>query len=267
MIWLLPWDEDNTARHVHFAVYVLMALNIGVFAAMWYDRDLAKAWFDAYALWPNDPQWYQFITGNFLHADLFHLLGNMLFLWLLGDNIEDIVGHAGFLLIYFIGGLCGDLLFVSANAQMAIPSVGASGCIAAVAGAYAVLFAARPIGVRVMFIVFPIWTLELRAFWMLVFWFASDVFRTWMGRGELGAGGVNFVAHGGGFAFGFAFGLWARMHGVVKRYEALRDGYFWFGYCSTALEAEHRRERAKLARRERLLQEARPARDLRDTRR
>ena len=113
MIWLLPWDEDNTARHVHFAVYVLMALNIGVFAAMWYDRDLAKAWFDAYALWPNDPQWYQFITGNFLHADLFHLLGNMLFLWLLGDNIEDIVGHAGFLLIYFVGGLCGDLLFVS----------------------------------------------------------------------------------------------------------------------------------------------------------
>ena len=112
MIWLLPWDEDNTARHVHFAVYVLMALNIGVFAAMWYDRDLAKAWFDAYALWPNDPQWYQFITGNFLHADLFHLLGNMLFLWLLGDNIEDIVGHAGFLLIYFIGGLCGDLLFL-----------------------------------------------------------------------------------------------------------------------------------------------------------
>jgi len=263
MLWLLPWEETNEVRHVHFMVYLVMAINIAVFATMWLDHSLAKAWFMDYALWPNDPQWYQFLTANFLHADLWHLVGNMLFLWLLGDNVEDVFGHAGFVLIYFIGGLCGDLLFVSANGGVPLPTVGASGCIAAVAGAYAVVFAARPIGVRLMFIVFPIMKLDLRAFWVLVLWFASDVFRTWMGRGAMDEGHVNFVAHGGGFAFGFVVGMWARMHGVVKRYEKLPDGYFWFGYCAPALEVEFRREQAKLAKRERLLESARPARDLR----
>jgi membrane associated rhomboid family serine protease len=262
MIWLLPWEEKNDVRHVHFVVYLLLAVNILVFVQRFVDRDSAIATFRALALYPNDPQWYQYITHTFLHADIWHIFGNMLFLWLLGDNVEDMLGHMGFLLVYFIGGLCGSLLFVSANGASTVPTVGASGCIAAVAGAYAVLFSARPVGVRVMFIVFPIWKLELRAFWLLLLWFASDLVRTWMGRGALADDDhVNFVAHAGGFAFGFLVGLWARMHGVVKRYEALPDGYFWFGYCSSALEAEHRRERAKLAKRERLMESARPVRD------
>ncbi|HET7843211.1 MAG TPA: rhomboid family intramembrane serine protease, partial [Xanthomonadales bacterium] len=248
MIWLLPWEESNDVRHVHFVVYLLLAINIAVFTHRFFDHDAAVAAMRAGALWPSDPKWYQYVTHTFLHADFWHLFGNMLFLWLLGDNVEDILGHAGFLLVYFIGGLCGSLLFVSANGGSAIPTVGASGCIAAVAGAYAVLFSGRPVGVRLMFIVFPLWKFQLRAFWLLLLWFASDLVRTWLGRGAIADDEhVNFVAHGGGFAFGFVVGMWARMHGVVRRYEELPDGYFWFGYCATALEAEHRRERLKLA--------------------
>ena len=102
---------------------------------------------------PAEPHWYHYVTANFVHGDLMHLVGNMFFLLLFGDNVEDAFGPLPFLALYFLGGLVGDVWFVSANASLAIPSVGASGCIAAIAGAYGLLFFTSTIGVRVIFIV------------------------------------------------------------------------------------------------------------------
>ena len=125
MIWFLPWKEEDTAKHTPWAVYALIFFNVVVFIAMWSASSGGETdWFDKYGLTPNNWHWYQFITANFIHGDIVHLLGNMLFLWLIGDSIEDALGPIGFLLLYFLGGLAGDLWFVSANPDMAIPSVG-----------------------------------------------------------------------------------------------------------------------------------------------
>lgn len=253
MIWLLPWEDRNDVRHFHWVLYLLLIANVAVFVALWTATPAqVKEWILTYALIASDPQWYQWITSNFLHFSLLHLIGNVLFLWLFGDNVEDVLGHAGFLLLYFIGGFAGDLLFVASNPSVAIPSAGASGCIAAVAGAYAVLFASRPVSVRVIFIVIPLWRLELRAFWLLLLWFGLDLAQTMYTRGSLGGeGGVNYTVHAGGFAFGFLVGLIARMHGVMRRYDTLDDGHLWFGYWSSKLDDEAKQARLAQLRRDR----------------
>jgi membrane associated rhomboid family serine protease len=244
MIWLLPWKDEDHSKHTPWAVYLLIILNVASFLVMWLSASNGETdWFDKYGLTANSWHWYQFITANFIHGGWFHLIGNMLFLWLIGDSIEDALGPVGFLLLYFLGGLAGDIWFISANADSGIPSVGASGCIATIAGACAVMFFSRPVSVRLMFFVFTLATFRMKAFWMLLLWFGMDVFRTFEGRGVMDAVEVNFVAHGAGFAFGFAVGFIALVHGVMRRYGALAEGHDWFGYWPEALESNVKRRR------------------------
>nr|HPO25151.1 hypothetical protein [Arenimonas sp.] len=110
-------------------------------------------------------------------------------------------------------------------------------------GACAVMFFSQPIAVRVMFVVFTLTTIRLKAFWMLLLWFGMDVFMTFEGRGVMDAVQVNFVAHGAGFAFGFAVGFFALVHGVMRRYRSLSEGSSWFGYWPESLERDARRRR------------------------
>ena len=253
MIWLLPWEERNDVRHFHWALYLVLLINVAVFiAAMVGDTPDVRAWYAKYALTAGDAHWYQYVTANFLHADLMHLVFNMLFLYLFGDNIEDVLGPLGFLLLYFLGGLAGDLVFVTSNPGLMVPSIGASGCVATIAGAYAVLFAKHPASVRVMLLVFPIAKIELHAFWLLLLWFGVDVAQTLYARGELDANNqVNFVAHGVGFALGFLVALWARFYGVMRRYETMASGHALFGYWPQAIEDAFKREKLRQAQRER----------------
>jgi membrane associated rhomboid family serine protease len=238
MIWLMPWDADHPARHPPWATWSLMALNVLVFLGVMtaaypaaYDRVFMN-----YGLVPSEVQAHQFLTANFLHAGWMHLIGNMLFLFVFGDNVEDVLGPGGMLLLYFGGGFLGDLLFVGANPLLAIPSVGASGCIAALAGAYAVMFFRHRVGVRIMLLVFPIYTFYLHALWVLLVWFGMDLYLTLDSKGRMDAGGVNFVAHGVGFATGVAVGVLARLHGALRRFDRLPRGHAWFGYWPSTLE-------------------------------
>jgi len=244
MLWLLPWEEKNSLKHVHWVVYGLIALNVGIFLATWRgDAGQLIEHYGQYALTPGDARWYQFVTSSFLHAGWMHLLGNMMFLYLFGDNIEDVLGPLGFLTLYLVGGVLGDLFFVSSNATNMVPSIGASGCVAAVAGAYAVLFARQPCSVRVMLIVFPIYTINLRAIWLLLLWFGADIVQTLVTRAHMGHdGGTNFVVHAAGFFLGVVVALFARMHGVMRRYEAMPCGHGLFGYWPSDIEAAFRRE-------------------------
>lgn len=241
MIWFLPWEEDESARHHPWATWTLMVINIAVFVlGPVGSYDAVEAWYREWGLIAGDWHWYQFVTSAFMHGSWLHLVGNMFFLWMFGDNVEDALGIGGFLLVYFLGGLAGDVLYVAMNAHM-IPSIGASGCISAIAGAYAVLFFGRNVALKVIFVVFPIYTLRMGAFWLLLFWFGADLWLTAAGRGVIdGEGGVNFVAHGVGFAFGFLVGVLARLQGTMRRYEMLSDGSAWWGYWPLRLEREHR---------------------------
>jgi len=244
MIWLLPWKDEDHAKHTPWAVYALILINVFAFLAMLITSHNGETdWFDKYGLVPNNWHWYQFITADFIHGGWLHLIGNMLFLWLIGDSIEDALGPAGFLLLYFTGGLVGNLWLIAANPDMAIPTVGASGCIATIAGACAVMFFSRPVSVRVMFLVFTLTTIRMKAFWMLLLWFGVDVLRTFQGKGVMDAVEVNFVSHGAGFAFGFTIGFVALVHGVMRRYGGLSEGHDWFGYWPESLEKDFRLRR------------------------
>jgi membrane associated rhomboid family serine protease len=142
------------------------------------------------------------ITSQFLHGGWLHLLGNMLFLWIFANNIEDRFGPIGFLLFYLSGGVVAGLAQVAINPESTIPTVGASGAIAATLGAYLVLFPRARI-TSLVFLGFFYQLINVPAVVVLVFWFVLQLVDGIASLGVTDAsGGVAFFAHIGGFVFG-----------------------------------------------------------------
>lgn len=139
------------------------------------------------------------LTSMFLHGGWMHLIGNMLFLWIYGNNVEDYFGPVKFILFYIISGLAAVFLFTLVDPSGNIPLVGASGAIAGVMGAYMVLYPRAK--VTVMIILFFIQFVALPAKIVLGFWFIYQVFMSL--TGNLSGGGVAWTAHVGGFLFGW----------------------------------------------------------------
>ena len=151
-----------------------------------------------------DKSWLTSVfVSMFLHGGWLHLAGNMLFLWIFGNNVEDRLGRIGFLAFYVLGGLAATALQVAFDPNSAVPNVGASGAIAAILGSYLVLFPRARIHTLVIFVFITF--LDLPASLVLVGWFVLQLFSGVgeMGR-QLGGGGVAYWAHVGGFAFGLA---------------------------------------------------------------
>jgi membrane associated rhomboid family serine protease len=145
------------------------------------------------------------VTSMFLHGDFLHFIGNMVFLWIFGDNVEDHVGHGGFILFYLATGGMAALAQVFANPTSVIPMIGASGAIAGVMGAYFVLYPHSRILTAVFLIVF-LDIVEIPAIFFLGVWFMLQVLHGSISAGVDG-GGVAFWAHAGGFAAGLVIGL------------------------------------------------------------
>jgi membrane associated rhomboid family serine protease len=154
--------------------------------------------------------WYEGVfTGMFMHASWQHILGNMLFLWIFGNNVEDALGRARFLVWYLAAGVAAMAaqsaitIYLGTAADASIPNIGASGAIAGVLGAYFVLLPRAR--VLTVFIVFFVLIREIPAVWFLAVWIGLQI---WTGGLSLlhpqGASGVAFFAHIGGFAFGVA---------------------------------------------------------------
>ena len=151
------------------------------------------------------------LTSIFLHGGWLHLIGNMLFLWVFGDNIEAAMGHLGYAFFYLAGGLVASAAHILLNPGSTVPSVGASGAIAAVLGAYIVMFPGSRIKALV-FLGFFITTTRVSALFFLGIWFLMQLFA---GVASLGVqtaqtGGVAFWAHIGGFVFGLLAGFFMR---------------------------------------------------------
>lgn len=138
------------------------------------------------------------ITSMFLHGGWAHIFGNMLFLWVFGDNVEDRLGHGRFLIFYLVTGLLASGAHIALDPSSTIPSVGASGAISGVLGAYIVMF--RSNRVRVLLGYFVV---AVPAWMMIGFWAAQQFFSTWMSvvRTEQ-TGGIAYAAHAGGFLAG-----------------------------------------------------------------
>jgi membrane associated rhomboid family serine protease len=146
------------------------------------------------------------LVAMFLHGGWLHLGGNMLFLWVFGNNIEDRLGHVLFLPFYMAGGATATLLQVAVDTGSSVPNVGASGAIAAVLGAYIVLHPHARV-MSLLFIFFFIRFIELPAFVVLGLWFLLQLYTGVGGLGSDVAGGVAYFAHIGGFVFGSVVAL------------------------------------------------------------
>jgi membrane associated rhomboid family serine protease len=206
---MIPLRDSTRSRTTPVIVYGLIAASVAVFVYSLglASRDSVRAFYDTYGAVPRavsrDPVhgWTGLVTSMFLHGSWMHLGGNMLYLWVFGDNVEDAMGHAGFLVFYLLTGTLAGLAHVVTHAASSTPLVGASGAIAGVLGAYFVLYPRARI-LSLVFVVFLIRLVELPASLVLLLWFVLQVFQ---GVAALAAPHVETVAwwaHVGGFVAG-----------------------------------------------------------------
>jgi membrane associated rhomboid family serine protease len=149
------------------------------------------------------PTWETVFTAMFMHASILHIAGNMLFLWIFGNNVEDAMGPVKYLAFYIVGGIAALALQVAIGPNSAVPTLGASGAVAAVLGGYILLYPRARV-LTLVFIIFLFTVIELPAIVMLGIWFAEQAV---FGAAKLttptgGGGGVAYFAHVGGFVFG-----------------------------------------------------------------
>lgn len=160
------------------------------------------------------PVWLTLLTSMFLHGSPLHLAGNMLYLWIFGDNVEEVLGHARFVIVYLCCGLAASLAQIAAQPDSLIPTLGASGAVAGVMGMYLIWFPFHQVRVLIFYFL-----TEVPAVLVIGFWIAAQV---WMGLGSIGqlgmVGGVAYLAHVGGAAAGIVVGL-------LFRDEAHRHGH------------------------------------------
>ncbi len=216
---MFPLRDHNPSGRTPYVVYLLMAANIAVFlfAITSYPTDrLMAGFYNTYGIVPREITYGtgfgSLITSMFLHAGFMHLAGNMLFLWIFGDNLEDEMGHLPFLGFYVLSGIGAGLLHVLAAPMSTIPTVGASGAIAGVMGGYLLMFPKARIDILLILIIY-FRVFSIPAFIMLGVWFGMQFL------GGLGAdantGGVAYWAHAGGFIVGMVLCLpiWLRRGG------------------------------------------------------
>jgi len=217
---MFPIRDHNPSGRIPYVTYALIAINVVVFLLYGFqmsDNRFIFGLFDTYALVPAEvsagEDYFTFVTSMFMHGGWMHLAGNMLFLWIFGDNMEDAFGHVGFLLFYLVTGIAADLAHIAADPASQVPLVGASGAIAGVMGGYLLLFPKARVDILLIFIVF-FRLFSLPAWIVLAIWFGLQVFNSF---GLQGGGGVAYLAHAGGFAAGILLALpyWWRKGGIA----------------------------------------------------
>ncbi len=209
---MIPLKDDNPTRTFPFINLALIVANVLVF---FYQASLpphaAKAFVMANATVPMripaylaghlgfEMAFYPIFTSMFLHGGLMHLLGNMLFLYVFGDNVEDYFGHIAYLFFYLFCGIGSGLTHVIFNLHSSVPAIGASGAISGVMGAYVVLWPRA----RVLMLFF-IFLIPIPAIIVLGYWFVLQFLSGIREFGAAATGGVAWWAHIGGFLLGLA---------------------------------------------------------------
>ncbi len=207
---MIPLADENPTRSKPVITIIFIALCVLIF--IW-QLSLGREGREAIlALRWVSPE-FTLITSMFLHGGFMHLIGNMLYLWIFGDNIEDILGKPVFVIFYFICGIIAAMTQALPEPSSTIPMIGASGAISGVLGAYVVFFPKRKVRVAIPFGFF-IQILKLPAFVVLIFWFVLQLIN---GANAGSGGGVAFGAHIGGFIAGM---ILAPILAVVTRKKA-----------------------------------------------
>lgn len=217
---LFPIGDDQVkGGHYPIVTYLLLALNIGAFL---YEIQMSpqelEAFIFTYGSIPAETvrfqNLYTLFTSMFLHGGWMHLIGNMLFLWVFADNIEVTVGNLRFLIFYLLGGLAAHALHIYFNINSGMPTVGASGAISAVLGAYIVMFPGSRVKLWFIFLVFRVPAVLFLGFWIWQQWVAGTAS---LGMAIEENAGVAWWAHIGGFVFGVAAGFYYRSQGYLRK--------------------------------------------------
>jgi membrane associated rhomboid family serine protease len=163
-------------------------------------------------------------TSLFLHGGWSHIIGNMLFLWAFGKSLEDAMGHTKFLMFYLICGIAAGIAHIIFNLYTTLPTVGASGAIAGVMGAYLVKFPRARIH-TLIFLLFFVTITDIPAAFILIYWFVTQLFSEYgsITQTQVASGGVAYAAHIGGFVTGM---ILVQFMGVRARYFPRRDIYW-----------------------------------------
>ena len=202
-----PYKDDNPRVLIPFVTYFIIGLNVLVFIYQYFiiqGAQLSENFIYTYALIPANPNIFTIFSSMFMHGGFTHIIFNMWFLWIFGDNIESVLGHKKYLLFYFLCGIGAGLSQIQIDPDSTIPMVGASGAIAGVLGAYLFRFPRATVHVLVILIVF-ITFIRVPAMIVIGFWFLSNLTA---GIGTLGieqTGGTAWFAHIGGFISGVLF--------------------------------------------------------------
>ena len=239
---MIPIKDDNPTHTVPFVTILLILANVAVFvyqvslgreAQAFIYRLGAVPWeITHFREYPGFPAAYlshypgivTMFTSMFIHGGILHLAGNMLYLWIFGDNIEALMGHFRFFVFYI---LCGSIAVVShilTDHNSVVPMVGASGAISGVLGAYFIRFPRARVHVLIVFIFF-IRIIRVSALFVLGFWFVIQVLNGFGSLGFQGGGGVAWFAHIGGFVAGVVLVLFLEKKERVQIYR--RAGWWW----------------------------------------
>jgi membrane associated rhomboid family serine protease len=200
---MFPVSDVIPSRATPCVTIGLIVVNAIVFLfELLLDPDQLQSLVRFFGVVPAGLSWPTLVTSLFLHAGWVHALGNMLFLWIFGDNVEDRLGHGAYLLVYLLCGAAAALGQTAANPESVVPIVGASGAVSAVMGVYFVLYPQSRV-LTAVFIVFFLDLIEIPAIYFLGMWFLLQLFS---GIGSIGAdaahGGTAFWAHVVGFGAG-----------------------------------------------------------------
>jgi rhomboid family protein len=216
---VLPIKDDIPTRRFPIVTVALIAINVIVYfvfeQGLWglgdtgnervieYGAIPAEITDPGFEVGPSDqaPFWLTLFTSMFMHGSLLHLGGNMLFLWIFGNNIEDSMARLTFVAFYLLGGLAALGLHVVSDSESIVPTVGASGAIAAVLGAYARLYPRARV-VTLVFIVIIFTVVTLPALLVLGVWLLLQLLPAFSDPVTGSGGGVAYFAHIGGFVFG-----------------------------------------------------------------
>jgi membrane associated rhomboid family serine protease len=201
---MIPLRDTQPSRTTPLITVGIIVVNVLVFLyQVSLDRFSLNYFIGEFGVIPDRLRYMSLITAMFLHGGWLHLAGNMWFLWIYGDNVEDILGHGKYLLFYLLCGVAAALLQIAMNSDSRVPMIGASGAIAGVMGAYLIKFPrARILTLIPVFLFFT--TVEVPAVFILLYWFVIQFFSGVgsIGYSHLSQGGVAWFAHVGGFVAG-----------------------------------------------------------------
>jgi membrane associated rhomboid family serine protease len=206
---VIPLRDYNPTRRRALLTYGLIVINFAVYFYLAQNPVMSVQAIQRYALIPADISAGRhldtLLTAMFLHANLLHVGGNMLFLWIFGNNVEDRLGEIRFLILYFVSGIAGSLVQVYVDPTSQIPNLGASGAISGVLAAYIVYFPRA----RVLTFIVPFFFITLSSLFFVGYWIVIQAVQAYLSIG-VQQGGVAFFAHIGGFLTGLVLAVLLR---------------------------------------------------------